>query len=318
MSRFMKIAVSSFPMLIISACDLVIMNPQGYIAAQQADLIRISVVLMLLIVVPVFVAILFFAWKYRSTNKESHYDPEWCHSTKLEFFVWAAPLVIIGCLAFITWDATHRMDPYVPLEKISATQSISLNEKPLVIEVVALDWKWIFFLPEYNIAVVNELAVPVNRPLKFKITSSSVMNSFYVPGLAGQIYAMAGMETQLHAVMNKEGLYSGFSANYSGRGFSHMRFKFYGKSTNGFDDWVAHVRQNGTHLDRNRYLKLERASENDPVQYFSSVESGLYHSILNFCVRSDKICIDEVMRIDALGGGGIYGINQRLLDSDHG
>lgn len=317
MGKALKNFIYLFPMLIVSGCDFIVMNPQGYVASQQADLIRISIFLMLLIVVPVFVAILFYAWKYRATNKKASYDSGWCHSTILEIVIWVFPLLIVSCLAIIAWNSTHRLDPYAPLKKISATQAVPDDIKPLVVEVVALDWKWLFFIPEQKIAVVNELMVPVNRPLQFKITSTSVMNSFYIPCLAGQIYSMAGMETKLHAVINQETSCSGFSANYSGMGFSHMRFKFYGKSQKGFDDWVARVRSQGTYLDRERYLLLEKPSENNPVMYFSSVRSDLYRSILNLCVRHGKICMDEVMRIDAMGGGGIKGINRDHIDYYH-
>ncbi|KQC49381.1 cytochrome O ubiquinol oxidase [Candidatus Liberibacter solanacearum] len=316
MTKNMKFVALFFSILILSGFDFVVMNPYGDVASQQAGLIYISVALMLLIVVPVFFSILFFAWRYRATNKKAHYDPAWYHSTRLEFFVWLIPLIIIGCLAAITWEATHRMDPYAPLERISENKSIPKNSKSLIVEVVALDWKWLFLFPEQKIAVVNELVVPVDRPLEFRITASSVMNSFYIPGLAGQIYAMPGMETKLHAVMNREGAYSGFSANYSGKGFSHMRFTFHGKSEKGFDDWVAKVKRQGNCLDRQRYLVLEKPSEKDPVIYFSSVESGLYSAIMNFCVHPNKICMDEVMRINAMGGGGMKGIDRRFLVYD--
>ncbi|MEG8099433.1 ubiquinol oxidase subunit II [Candidatus Liberibacter brunswickensis] len=303
----------------LSSCEFIVMNPYGDIASQQSNLIFISVFLMSLIVVPVFFAILFFAWRYRSTSKTALYDPKWCHSTVLEFFIWFFPLLTVGCLAFITWNATHRMDPYAPLERISEGRPIGLNSKPLVIEVVALDWKWLFIFPEQKIATINELVVPVDRPLEFRITSSTVMNSFYIPGLAGQIYAMAGMETKLHAVMNKVGLYSGFSANYSGKGFSHMHFKFYGKLEKEFEKWVSKVKCKGVALDRKRYLLLEKPSVDNPVSYFSSIENGMYHDILNFCVNPGKICMDEMMSIDAMGGGGIKGIDRKslLYDDDH-
>src|SRR5262249_29969631 len=140
--------------------------------------------------------------------------------------------------------------------------------KPLEVNVVALDWKWLFIYPEYGVATVNELAAPVDRPINFRITASSVMNSFYIPALAGQVYAMPGMETKLHAVINEAGVYRGFSANYSGAGFSGMRFAFHGLANDGFDRWIADVKAAGGMLDRNRYLELERPSENDPVRRF--------------------------------------------------
>lgn len=207
---------------------MVVMSPSGDIAAQQRDLIVISTILMLLIIVPVVFLTLFFAWRYRRSNTSATYDPEWHHSTALEVVIWSAPLAIIIALGAITWISTHKLDPYRPLDRLDAERAIPADAKPLTVEVVALDWKWLFFYPELGVATVNELAAPVDVPIHFKITASSVMNSFYIPALAGQIYAMPGMETKLHAVINKQGEYEGFSANYSGDGFSHMRFKFHG------------------------------------------------------------------------------------------
>ncbi|WJH41864.1 ubiquinol oxidase subunit II [Aliirhizobium terrae] len=290
---------------LMSGCDLVVMSPSGDIAQQQADLIVISVVLMLLIIVPVLCLTLYFAWHYRQSNTAAKYDPEWHHSTRLEVVIWAAPLAIIIALGAITWVSTHRLDPYRPLDRIDAERSIPENTQPLEVEVVALDWKWLFFYPEYGIATVNEMAAPVDRPITFKLTASSVMNSFYVPALAGMIYTMPGMETKLHAVINKEGVFDGLSSNYSGAGFSHMRFKFHALNNEGFDGWVARVKQNGTALNRNAYLTLEKPSEREPVRYFATVEDGLYRRVLNMCVAEGKMCMDEMMHIDMMGGAGV-------------
>ncbi|WP_144049221.1 ubiquinol oxidase subunit II [Liberibacter crescens] len=292
----------SFLSFLLTSCSFVVMSPEGDVARQQADLIIIAAALMSLVIVPVIILTLFFAWKYRSSNKKADYDPEWHHSTTLEFFIWSVPLLIIMVLATITWKATHRLDPYRPLDRIDAYRPLNQEIKPLVVEVVALDWQFLFIYPEQGIAVVNELAAPVDRPIEFKITASSVMNSFYIPSLAGQIYAMPGMQTKLHAVMNKEGVYDGFSANYSGKGFSGMRFKFHGLSENRFGQWIKKVREQGSLLDRTEYLELEKPLENGPIRYFSVVEIGLYDAILNLCVQPGKMCMNEMMHIDMMGG----------------
>jgi cytochrome o ubiquinol oxidase subunit 2 len=289
---------------LLSGCDLVVMSPSGDIASQQSDLIIISTILMLLIIVPVMFLTFFFAWRYRQSNTTAKYDPEWHHSTRLEIVIWAAPLAIIIALGAITWISTHKLDPYRPLDRLDAERAIPAEVKPLTIEVVALDWKWLFFYPELGIATVNELAAPIDVPINFKITSSSMMNSFYIPALAGQIYAMPGMQTKLHAVINKPGVFDGFSANYSGDGFSHMRFKFHGLTQQGFDDWAATVKSRGTALNRDAYLKLEKPSEKEPVRYFASAEAGLYEQILNMCANPGKMCMSEMMHIDMMGGGG--------------
>ncbi|WP_377296819.1 ubiquinol oxidase subunit II [Rhizobium sp. SGZ-381] len=307
MPRLMKLIcrLSALILLLaLSGCDLVVMSPSGDIAMQQRDLIIISVVLMLLIIIPVICLTLYFAWHYRRSNTSAQYDPEWHHSTRLEVIIWAAPLAIIIALGAVTWISTHKLDPYRPLDRIDAARPVTPETKPITIEVVALDWKWLFLYPEQGIATVNEIAAPIDTPIEFKITGSTVMNSFYIPALAGQIYAMPGMQTKLHAVMNKEGVYEGFSANYSGDGFSGMRFKFHGVSNQAFDQWVSQVKNQGSPLNRDAYLKLERPSARVPVTYYGQVENGLYEAILNLCVQPGQMCQNEMMHIDMMGGAG--------------
>jgi cytochrome o ubiquinol oxidase subunit 2 len=293
---------------LLSGCNLVLMNPSGDIATQQRDLIVVSTLLMLLIIVPVIALTLVFAWRYRRSNTEAVYDPDWHHSTRLEIVIWAAPLAIIIALGAITWLSTHLLDPYRALSRIDAQRAIPDGTKPLVVEAVALDWKWLFLYPELGIATVNELAAPVDVPISFKITSSSVMNSFFIPALAGQIYAMPGMETKLHAIINKAGVYDGFSANYSGAGFSDMRFKFHGLPPADFQTWVQSVKDGGGGLDRPSYLELEQPSIREPVRRFATVAPDLYDAILNMCVDASKMCTKDMMRIDAQGGMGMAGI----------
>jgi cytochrome o ubiquinol oxidase subunit 2 len=303
--------------LLLPGCNLVIMSPSGDVAAQQRDLIVASTVLMLVIIVPVMVLTLFFAWRYRASNKAATYDPEWHHSTKLEVVIWAAPLAIIVMLGAMTWTATHLLDPYRPLGRIDAARPVTAEHKPLTVEVVALDWKWLFIYPEQGFATVNELAAPVDTPINFRITASSVMNALSIPAMAGMIYAMPGMETKLHAVINREGVYDGLSSNYSGAGFSDMRFKFHGLSPSGFDAWVAQNKAAGGTLDRAGYLALERPSVRDPVRRFAGVDPELFTAVLNRCVDSTKMCSSEMMRIDAAGGLGPAGLlNVAALEYD--
>ncbi|MCR6477578.1 ubiquinol oxidase subunit II [Variovorax sp. ZS18.2.2] len=293
------------PLAFLAGCNTVLMNPSGDIANQQGRLIVVSTVLMLIIIIPVIGLTIFFAWRYRQSNKEATYSPDWDHSTQLELAIWAAPLLIIIALGAITWISTHTLDPYRPLSRLDAKRQISPETKPLVVEVVALDWKWLFIYPEQGIATVNELAAPVDVPISFKITASSVMNSFFIPALAGQIYAMPGMETKLHAVINKPGEFEGFSANYSGAGFSGMRFKFHGLSSGDFDQWVAKVKAGKEgELTREGYTKLEVPSEREPVRHYATVDADLYNAILNRCVDRNKMCMSQMMAIDADGGLG--------------
>ena len=299
-------------LLPLSACKAVVLFPAGDVAGQQRDLLVISTLLMLLIIVPVMALTVWFAWRYRASNRSARYEPEWDHSTHLELVIWAAPLLIIICLGALTWAGTHLLDPYRPLARIKAGEAAAPHVEPLQVNVVALDWKWLFIYPQYGVATVNELAAPVDRPISFRITSSSVMNSFYVPALAGQIYAMPGMETKLHGVINRAGEYEGFSANYSGDGFSKMRFAFHGLGETDFASWVERVRREGGNLDRTRYLELERPSEADPVLRFARVEGELWDAIVGMCVEPGKMCMGEMMAIDRKGGLGLAGVRNTV------
>ena len=296
----------------LGGCNAVVLSPSGDVAAQQRNLLVEATVLMLLIIVPVMVTTVVFAWRYRQSNAAAAYAPDWNHSTYLELMIWSVPLLIIICLGAITWASTHLLDPYRPLGRIAGDQPVPEDTRPLRVEVVALDWKWLFIYPDYGIASVNDLAAPVNQPIEFRITSSSVMNSFYVPALAGQIYAMPAMQTQLKAVINHPGVYEGFSANYSGAGFSGMHFAFRGVSDAGFKSWVAEAKAQGMPLDRPAYLKLERPSENEPVRRYSSVDPTLFKAIVELCVEPSKMCLSEMSAIDAKGGLGISGLTNLM------
>ncbi len=284
---------------LLAGCDLLVLNPPGDVARQQGDLVVTATLLMLIIIVPVIALTLFFAWRYRASNPEATYKPDWNHSTQLELIIWAAPLLIIIALGAITWITTHTLDPYRPISRIREGQPVPAEVKPLVIEVVSLDWKWLFFYPEQGIATVNEIAVPIDRPVQFKLTSATVMNAFYVPAFAGMIYTMAGMETQVHGVMNEIGVYDGFSSHYSGAGFSHMRFRFHGVSDADFDGWVQKVKASDKTLSREEYLQLAKPSEREPARYYSKADPALYHAILNMCVAPGALCMDKMMMIDA-------------------
>jgi len=282
-----------------AGCDMVVLRPSGYVAAQQGHLVVLSTLLMLLIIVPVIALTLVFAWRYRESNATAPYTPEWDHSIQLELLIWAAPLLIIIALGALTWIGTHTLDPYRSLTRIDSSRPMSFETEPLNIEVVALDWKWLFIYPDHGVAVVNELAAPVDIPIRFKITASSVMNSFFIPALAGQIYAMPSMATTLHAVINRPGEYEGFSANYSGAGFSDMRFKFIGMGAGDFDRWLQKAKASKDELSRGIYMQLERPSEREPVRRYGAVAPDLFDAIVNRCVDQGQMCLREMMTMDA-------------------
>ncbi|CAI0859178.1 cytochrome o ubiquinol oxidase subunit II [Serratia ficaria] len=255
--------------VMLSGCNMVLMNPKGAIGVEQRTLIITAIALMLIVVIPVIFMAFAFAWKYRASNKNAKYSPNWAHSNKIEAVVWTIPIIIIAILGTITWKTTHELDPFKP---------IVTDKKPMTIEVVSLDWKWLFIYPEQGIATVNELAFPKDVPVEFKITSNSVMNSFFIPQLGGQIYAMAGMQTKLHLIGNEAGKYDGISSSFSGRGFSGMKFTAIVTPTEGdFDQWVAKVKESSNNLNATSdFNKLAEPSENNPVEYFSSVKPNLF------------------------------------------
>ncbi|NKF21496.1 ubiquinol oxidase subunit II [Solimonas marina] len=308
-SRLLRGLLLSPVVMLMAGCNAVLLKPSGDLAVQQRDLLIICTILMLLVVVPVIVMSLWFAWRYRSSNAKADYDPDWHHSTLIELIVWSAPLLIIIVLGALTWISTHKLDPYRPIERISADKPLPPGAKTLEVEVVALNWKWLFIYPQYGIATVNELAAPVDMPIKFMITGaeSTGMNSFFVPSLAGQIYAMSGMQTLLHAVINKPGVYDGFSANYSGAGFAGMTFKFHGMSADDFTQWVNKVKASPDAMQDAEYVQLEKPSMQNKVQYFASVDPQLYHKILTLCVQPDAPACNSLKPPKAEGEEGHEG-----------
>ncbi len=256
---------------LLSGCQMGVLAPAGSVGAAEKNLIITATLVMLVVVIPVIFLTLFFAWRYRAANTAATYAPTWSHSRRLEAVVWAIPCVIILFLGVLTWTTTHDLDPYKPL--VSKT-------KPLPIEVVALDWKWLFIYPTLGIATINQIAFPVGTPLEFRITSDTVMNSFFIPRLGSQIYAMAGMQTQLHLIADKPGVFPGLSANFSGRGFSDMDFKAIATTDAKFGDWVAKVRAAPAQLDQADYDKVAAPSVKNPVTYFAHVQNGMFGDII--------------------------------------
>ena len=287
------------PLIVLcAACDRAVLNPAGDVARQQRNIIYISTGLMLLIIIPVLILIVIFAWRYRKGGGGT-YDPNFDHSTSLELVIWSAPLLIIIALGALTWSSTHLLDPFRPLDPVAAgPEAAAPAAAPLRVQVVAMDWKWLFIYPEQGVATVNELVLPVNRPVSFEITSTNMMNAFYAPTLAGMVYAMPGMQSQLHAVLNRPGNYEGFSANYSGAGFSDMRFRLRGVDAAAFDAWVAQAKGGGRALDLNRYRQLARPSERVPPVLFAMVPGDMFQRIVERCVEPGTPCMSATMSHD--------------------
>lgn len=270
---------------LLSGCHYALLDPAGPIGKDELGIIYLATGLMLLVVVPVIVMTLAFAWRYRASNRAATYSPDWVHSGKIEAVIWLVPCVIVGILGYVTWTSSHRLDPYRPIA--SAT-------KPIRVDVASLDWKWLFIYPDLGIASVNELAFPVGTPVRFHLTSSTVMNSFFIPQLGSQIYTMSGMQTKLSLLADRAGTYRGISANFSGDGFSHMDFAARAMSAKDFAAWVKKVRSSHKALTLAAYRKLAKPSENVPVQHYATVAPTLYHDILNLCTDGQR-CIDAEM-----------------------
>ncbi len=259
---------------------LVLINSKGQIGLKESFIICKIIFLMSLIVIPVIILTIIFSIKYSSSNKKSIYNPSLDNSFKIEFLVWSMLIVMIMILANITWKSTHLLDPQ---------KEIKSHNPPLIIEVIALDWKWLFIYPKEGIATVNEVVFPKNVPLKFKVTSNSVMNSFFIPQLGSQIYAMAGMNSSLNLISNFSGKYDGFSSNFSGSGFSEM--KFLTKVTINqmkFKEWVNKIKYSSNNLyNFINFEELAKPSENFPIKYFSKIKNNLFFLIMKKCKNQE-------------------------------
>jgi cytochrome o ubiquinol oxidase subunit 2 len=272
---------------LLGGCQFEILDPHGPIGVDERSIIILSTCLMLIVVVPVIAMTLAFAWRYRESNEEATFAPDWAHSNKIEAVIWLVPCLIVAVLGYVTWTSTHKLDPY---------RTIAAAAKPIQVEVVSLDWKWLFIYPDLKIASVNELAFPVGTPVNFRLTSSSVMDSFFIPELGSQIYTMPGMQTKLSLLASTPGTYEGISANYSGDGFSDMHFAARAMPRAAFDKWVANVRNGGGDLTMAAYRQLATPSERVPVAYYGDVEPMVYHDVLNECADGST-CTDDAMHL---------------------
>ena len=247
-----------------------VLDPKGLIGEKERDLLVTSTWLMLIVVIPVFFMTLFITWKYRAENKNAKYSPDWDNNNLAEAIWWGLPCIIIIILSVLTWKGSHELDPFKPIEN---------GVKPLKIQVVALQWKWLFLYPEQQIATVNFIQFPENTPIDFEITADAPMNSFWIPQLGGQIYAMPGMRTKLHLIAHEIGEYRGSSAHLSGKGFAGMVFTAKASSQSDFDAWAASL-QNANGLGLEEYNELVIPSSYHPVAEYSLSKSDLFDQII--------------------------------------
>lgn len=254
-----------------------ILQPAGPVARQELDLILTATWLMLIVVIPVFLLTAWISWRYRAGNQKATYTPDWDHSRLAESIWWGFPLLIILILSVVTWQSTHQLDPFRPL---NTANTANAQAAPLKVQVIALEWKWLFIYPEQNVATVNMLHIPVDTPVDFEITADAPMNSFWIPSLGGQIYAMAGMSTQLHLLAEKPGIYNGSSANLSGEGFAGMQFKVVAEPDQAFRQWTAEIKHAALPLDWQIYANLAAPSKDNQTAYYAPVTHGLYHGVV--------------------------------------
>jgi cytochrome o ubiquinol oxidase subunit 2 len=261
-----------------------VLDPRGPVSSAERLILLDATGIMLVVVLPVIVLTLAFAWWYRASNKRAVYQPDWSYSGPIELVVWSIPAMVVILLAAVAWTGSHELDPGVRLKA---------DAKPIRIEVVSLDWKWLFIYPDEQVAAVNELVVPAGTPLEFELTSANVMNAFFVPQLGSQIYTMPGMTTHLNLLAEHPGDYPGLSTNFSGDGFSDMRFVVHAVAPSEFSLWAERTRSQGPALDADAYSQLARAETNAKAQTFRSVDPDLFRRIVQQVAPPPAAALEE-------------------------
>ncbi|HEX5429474.1 MAG TPA: ubiquinol oxidase subunit II [Patescibacteria group bacterium] len=257
--------------LLLRGHNFQLLNPQGIIAHQERSTMFTAVLLMLTLAVPLLVATFVIAYKYRATNEQADYQPEWDHNLEWEFIRWGLPAAIVVLLGILTWNTSHAVDPY---------KKIDPGTKTLTIQVVALQWKWLFIYPGQNIATVNFVEFPQNTPVNFQLTADAPMSSFWIPQLGGQMYAMPGMVTQLNLMADSAGEYAGTAAEINGAGFAGMKFTAKSVSSDDFNSWLNSMQATSSELTLAGYNDLAKPSEYNPQAFFAPVEPNLYNEVI--------------------------------------
>lgn len=260
--------------LVLANENTLVFHPKGVVAKDEMRLIITNVALMLVIILPTYLLLFSVLWRHITKKEEAEYKPEHTYGIKGEFLMWALPSVIVVILATITWEATHRLNPYNPLE--------SESDDPLTVEVVALDWKWLFIYPEQGIATLNYLQIPEKTVIHFKLAADNTpMNSFWIPQLSGQIYSMTGMTTQLYLKADGIGDYTGRAVEINGEGYADMHFKVKSTSQKDFENWIAEAKKSSHHLKQKDYDELVKPFVDKSIVFFSEVDKDLFHKIVH-------------------------------------
>lgn len=265
-----------------SGLDVAVLDPKGTIAQQEKDLLIFTLWLSAVVVIPVFAMVAFFAWRYREDNHKAAYTPDEEGNKYLEAVWWGIPIVIIGILSVVTWVSTHQLDPYKP---------IASGAKPLKVQVIALQWKWLFIYPEQHVATVNELVIPADTPVNFEISADAPMSAFWIPKLGSQIYAMNGMSAKLSLMADEPGRYFGTNTNINGEGYSEMNFEAWAmESRRDFDLWAKALVALPSHvtMDWAEYEKVAKPSKGNEVAYYHLHDTGLYNKVINKYMSHDS------------------------------
>ena len=289
-SRTLALTLAVAP---LGGCTIDLMQPGGDIARQEKTLILVALGLMLLVVLPVIALTFWFGWRYRASNPRAVHAPTWAHSTRIEIVVWAVPCVIVAILAVLIARTTQSLDPYRPLES---------SVKPVRVQVVALNWKWLFIYPDFGVATVNRLEIPVGTPIDFELTAESLMNSFFIPRLGSQVYAMAGMRTQLHLIADTPGTYRGMSAAFSGEGFSDMHFDTVATSRADFDAWIRTAKRSPRAMDALQYRAVSLPATRGVPAVYAGVEPDLFDGIVDRFMRQPAAA--QVCKVPVLAQAG--------------
>jgi cytochrome o ubiquinol oxidase subunit II len=270
LATFRRLCVVAGLALALAGCKSGVLDPQGPVGAAEKTILFNALAIMLAIVIPTSIATLAFAWWFRDSNTKARFRPDFVYSGRIELVVWSIPTLVIIFLGGITWIGSYQLDPFRPLES---------RVKPVEVQVVSLDWKWLFIYPEQGVATVNQLVVPAQTPIHFALTSASVMNTFFVPQLGSMIYTMNGMTTQLNLQADREGDFYGRSAHFSGDGFPGMQFTLKAVSAGAFSSWARSTAESGPTLDRDAYTALAKQSTDVAPSTYSAVEPDLFEAI---------------------------------------
>lgn len=280
MKRFGKIAV--LPLIIsglivlgwwlLKDVQMDVLQPQGDIALQQRNLLIFTLLLGLMVIAPVFTLLAVFAVKYRDTNKKARYEPEWAHNTKLELVWWGIPILIIIVLGIVTWVTTHQLDPYKKIES---------DKQTVKVQVVALQWKWLFLYPDHGIATVNHMPVPEKTPITFALTADAPMSAFWVPALGSQIYSMNGMTSELNLIADRPGSYRGYTTNINGEGYASMTFTVRAQTDAAFQQWLIEAKKSAKDMDAKVYEELAKPSKQNKEATYTLKNKDFYDTIIN-------------------------------------